>query len=172
MKRWNVPVALAALILMLAPLGLPAQGPPAADRRSQLEQQVRRQFLMQVAERARLTDAQRAQVRAVLDEGAVARLQLAQESRDLRRDLMRAVRAEDTPMSAFEEILGRLEAIRERERALERREEERLATVLDARQRAMFLMMRMQLNDRIRRMQGHPPAFRGGGPPDSGLPMP
>ena len=172
MRRRNVPAALAVLILVVAPAGLDAQGPPTPDRRNQLEQQVRRQFLRQVVQRARLTEEQREQVQTVLDEGAVARLELAQASRDLRRDLMQAVRDEDTPMSTYDQILGRLESIRERERALERREEERLATILDARQRALFLMMRMQLNDRIRRMQGHPPAFRGGGPPDGGVPLP
>jgi Spy/CpxP family protein refolding chaperone len=172
MTRWNVPAALAALTLVLAPIGLAAQGPPTPDRRSQLEQQVRRQFLGQVVQRAALTDEQRDQVQEVLDEGAVARLELAQESRDLRRDLMEAVRDEDTPMATYEDILRRLEGIRERERTLERQEEQRLATVLDARQRALFLMMRMQLNDRIWRMQGRSPGFRGGGPSDGGPYMP
>jgi Spy/CpxP family protein refolding chaperone len=164
--------ALAALVLVLAPAVLSGQGPPSPDRRAELEQQVRQQFLRQVAQRARLTEAQRGQVREVLDEGAVARLELAYESRDLRRDLMQAVRDPDTPMDAYEDILARLEDIRERERALERQEEARLSEVLDARQRALFLMMRMQLNDRIRRMQGRAPTPRGSGPPGEGPRLP
>lgn len=134
------------------------------DRRMQLEQQVRRQFLTQVASRLGLTDEQREQVRAVLADGAESRRELAVESRDLRIDLMQAVRDEDTPMSEFQELLARLEAVREREQAIQREEEEALARTLDPRQRAIFLMLRMQFNDRVRRMQMGPPAGRGGGP--------
>lgn len=152
--------------LLLAP-GLAAAQRPGAqmERRMQLEQQIRRQFLRQLAVRLELSDAQQERIRAVLAEGAEARRSLAGESVELRRDLMRAVQDDDTPMSTFEGILERLESLRERERSIERREEESLSRVLDARQRAVFLMMRMQLNDRVRRMQMGPPGrIDGPGP--------
>ncbi|NIP78217.1 MAG: hypothetical protein GWM90_03050, partial [Gemmatimonadetes bacterium] len=123
---------LVALIALLAPGPVVAQGQGRMqERRMQLEQQVRRQFLVQVARRLELNEEQREQVRAVLAEGAEARRDLARDSRDLRIDLMQAVRSEDTPMAEFQDLLVRLEGIRERERALERREEESLARVLD-----------------------------------------
>jgi septal ring factor EnvC (AmiA/AmiB activator) len=153
------------LLTLLMPCTVLAQEPEQQpDRRMQLEQQVRGQFLRQVAARLGLTDDQRERVRTVLAEGAESRRDLALESRGLRMDLMQAVRNEDTPMSEFQELLARLEAVRERERAIQREEEEALAGILDARQRAVFLMLRMQFNDRVRRMQMGPPPTRGGGP--------
>jgi hypothetical protein len=153
------------LLTLLMPCAVLAQEPEQQpDRRMQLEQQVRGQFLRQVAARLGLTDDQRERVRTVLAEGAESRRDLALESRGLRMDLMQAVRNEDTPMSEFQELLARLEAVREREWVIQREEEEALAGILDARQRAVFLMLRMQFNDRVRRMQMGPPSTRGGGP--------
>lgn len=161
MSRLGVIVLVA--VVMAWPAALEGQGPPGQNRRADLEQQVHRQFLRQVAQRADLSEEQHERVGAALQEGVRARRDLARQSRDLRHDLMTAVRGEDTPMSTYEGILRRLEAIRERERALELREEERLAAILDPRQRAIFLMMRMQFNDRIRRMQGGPGGSDGSG---------
>lgn len=164
MKR----IGLMALVLAVAPMALPAQGVgPNQDRRAELEQQVRRQFLAQIAERLELTNAQREQVREVLAESADARRDVALESHALRIDLMQAVRSEDASMADFEEILERLDAIRARERQLEEQEEAALADILDPRQRAMFLMVRMQMNERIRQMRGGPGMGRGGPPGDA-----
>lgn len=150
------------LALLVGPGALPAQGHgPDRDRREALERQVRTRFMEQIAGRLELTAEQQGRVRETLDEGAAARRALAAESRSLRMDLMQAVRDEDAPMSRFEEILDRLESVREREREIERREEAALAEILDPRQRVMFLMMRMQLNDRIRQMRGVGPGGPG-----------
>lgn len=151
------------LVLLMVPGAVQAQGHgPDQERRAELERQVRHQFLTQVAQRLELTEDQREQVRAVLLESADARRDLARESQALRIDLMQAVRSEDAPMSRFEEILDRLEDVRTREREIAQQEEAALARILDPRQQAMFLMMRMQFNDRIRQMRGMPGAARGG----------
>lgn len=158
------------LVLLAVPAPVAAQGQggdPA--RREELERQVRRQFLAQVAERLQLTTEQREQVREVLTARAEDRRDLALESQALRIELMQAVREEDAPMSRFEAILEELDAIRSRERGIEEQEEAALAEILDPRQRAVFLMLRMQLNDRIRQMRG--PMRRGGGPPGAGGPF-
>ncbi len=149
------------------------QGPPdRMHRRAELEQQVRQRFMEQVGERLELSEAQRIRMAAILQEGAEARRELADDSRALRRELMQAVHREEASMATYERLLERLAAVREAERAIEQREEQRLAQVLDARQRAVFLIMRMQLNDRVRGMRGNgvgpgasPPGGPGGGPP-------
>lgn len=134
------------------------QGRDRAQGRAELEEQVRHRFMEQVSRRLELSAAQRQRMVAVLQEGAEARRELSGESREVRRELMQAVRQEEAAMATYERLLERMAAVREAERALEAREEARMAEVLDARQRAIFLMMRMQLNDRVRGMR------RGGGP--------
>jgi len=154
------------LVLLAAPVAGQGVGNPSAERmqrREQLERQVRHRFMEQVAERLQLSAAQRDTMAQVLEEGADARHALALESRAVRRSLMATVRNPDAPMQRYEVLLDRLNEVREGERALERREEARLARVLDPRQRALFLVMRMNFNERVRGMGG-PPAGRGGGP--------
>lgn len=159
------------MVLALAPAAAMAQGrpgegrPPAEarqERRAELERQVRGRFIAQVGQRLGLTEEQRTRLHGVLEEGAEARRALAADGRALRMRLMTAVRSDATPTSTYEEILAGLRDLRAREQALEEREAAALSRFMDARQQAMFLMMRMQLNERIRRMQG-PPAGRGRG---------
>ena len=154
---------LVVLAAMVPTVGAAQIRGPGPDRRAELERQVRQQFLAHVAERLDLTRDQRVQVRDVLAEAAESRRDLALESQALRIDLMQAVRDEDAEMSRFESILERLEALRAREREIEQAEEAALAEVLDPRQRAIFLMLRMQLNERIQQMRGR--GGPGGGPP-------
>lgn len=150
------------VLALMVPAAAVAQGHgPDQERRAELERQVRRQFMMQMSERLGLAEEQRERVSDVLAESAEARRELALESHTLRMELMQAVQDEEAPMSRFETILERLEAVRAREREIEQQEEAALAEILDPRQRAVFLMMRMQFNARIRQMRG----MRGGGPP-------
>lgn len=152
------------ILALMIPGAAAAQGRgPDPNRRTELEQQIRHRFLAQLADRLGLTEEQQFRVQEVMDEGAEARRQLAEESRTLRLELMQAVRDDDTPMARFEAILEQLDGIRSREQAIADREEARLAEFLDARQRAVLLMMRMQFNDRIRQMRGG--MMRGEGPP-------
>ncbi len=149
------------------PLAAQVEGTPERHRR-QLEARVRGQFMEQVSRRLDLDEAQRRELGEILREGAESRHELAAQGRELRRRLMAAVTDEDTSEAELESLLDGFREIREREWALQRTEEEALAAVLTPRQRALFLFMRMQLNDRIRGMRGPrrgPPAG-GGGPPN------
>lgn len=151
-------------LALMIPGALAAQGRgPDRDRRAELEQQIRHRFLASVADRLELTEDQQFRVQQVMEEGAEARRQLADDSRTLRMELMQAVRDDDTPMTRFESILERLENVRVREQEIAEREETALGEFLDARQRAVLLMMRMQFNDRVRQMRGG--MMRGEGPP-------
>jgi Spy/CpxP family protein refolding chaperone len=161
-------IRVVVLALMIPGL-VTAQGRgPDPDRRAQLEEQIRQRFLRSVADRLELTETQRERVREVMAEGAEARRELANDARALRMELLQAVRADTTPMTRFEAILERLESVRARETEIEQREDAALAEFLDARQRAVLIMMRMQFNDRVRRMRGMPGRVPGGvpgGPP-------
>jgi Spy/CpxP family protein refolding chaperone len=152
-----------ALILVLGPALNTAYGqvpprpsrPPAEslqERHAELERRVRENFLAQVAARLQLTQRQRGQMDAVLRDGAHARRELGRDSRQLRAEMARAVAEQGTPDAAFSRLLVQMAELREREQALERQELERLAEFLSPRQQATFLMLRMQLNERIRGM--------------------
>lgn len=162
--RWMTWVL--AGLLVLGPGAVQAQVPnQVRERRADLERQVRQRFLSQVEQRLELTEEQRDQVRDALSASADARMDLALESRALRIEVMQAVRDEDASMDRYRDILDRLTAIREEERAIEVREAEALEQILDPRQQVLFLVMRMQFNERIR-------ALRGGGPGAGGPPGP
>jgi Spy/CpxP family protein refolding chaperone len=163
-------VWLVVLALLATSAAAAAQvGGADQDRRAELERQFRRQFMAQVAQRLDLTTDQRDRMREVLAARAEDRRDLALESQALRIELIQAVRDEDAAMSRFEDILTRLEALRAREREIEAQEEAEMAEILDPRQRAIFLMLRMQLNDRVRQMRG--PGPRAEGPPGTGGPF-
>ncbi|MFW6331226.1 MAG: hypothetical protein ACOC3J_05835 [Gemmatimonadota bacterium] len=166
MKRVLMAVMAAALLAAPAPAGAQERGP---DRRAQLEQQVRRQFVMQVARRLDLSESQRERMGEVIRVGAEARAALARESRELRLDLMEAVRDEDATPQRYAALLERLDALRDRERELERREEAAIAEFLDPRQQASFLIMRYEFNERVRGMRGPGARGRPGGGPGGGM---
>ena len=150
---------LVILLALLAPTAAAGQGQheERRDRRERLEQQVRTRFLDMASARLELTADQRARLASVLDEGARERRELARESMALRRRLVAAAGDEATPSSTFEELLRRMEALAQREHALERREQERLAGFLAPRQRALFLMIRMRFNEQVRELRGRGP---------------
>jgi Spy/CpxP family protein refolding chaperone len=171
-------ITLLALLTALSPLvaEATAQTPrgerprmeAAQERRAQLEQQVHRQFVVRAADRLGLDQDQRDRLHDVLSAGAEARRELAQESRQLRMELMRAVSAEGTAAATYQRLLDRTAELREREQLLARREDATLAEFLDARQRATFLVLRMQMTEQVRGMRGGRPGAGPGarrGPP-------
>jgi hypothetical protein len=165
MKRASVGLVV-GLILCTAVPQLEGQTLPeeALQRRAQLEQQVRHRFLAEVSRELGLEGGQRQRMEAVLREGAEGRRSLAMESRQLRHDLVRAVEDPSTTSAQYQRLLNRVNGIRAREQALERREMEALAEFLDARQQAQFLVLRMHFNERVRGM--------GPGPRQDGAPGP
>ena len=157
-------IRLVVLALMIPGLAAAQGRGPDPDRRAELEQRLRGQFLRQLAERLDLTEEQRTGVREVLAEGAEARRDLALESQALRIDLIQAVREDGTPMSRFQELLAQLDVIRAREQEIAQQEEAGLAEFLNPRQLAVFLMVRMQFNERLQQLRGRRAPGPGGGP--------
>lgn len=155
-------VALAAPAMAAAQDARPGQ---RAERREQLERQVRERFLDIAAERLDLSADQRERLGAVVHEGMRERRALMRESMELRRRLLQAARDDATTAETFESLLARLDSLAAAEHALERREQERLAAFLSPRQRALFLVERMRFNERVRELRGRGPgARRPGGP--------
>lgn len=154
-------VMLVVLLALAAPVAAVGQGQgqpeDRRERRERLEQQVRTRFLDIATARLELTADQRTRLASVLDEGARERRELARESMAVRRRLMAAAGDEATPSSTFEDLLRRMEALAQREHALQRREQERLAEFLSPRQRALFLMLRMRFNEQVRELRGRGP---------------
>lgn len=168
-------ITLLALLVALSPLVSPVSGqtPTRPDRermetmqqrRAQLEQQVRSQFLDKVTERLSLDTGQRERLDGVLERGADARQALARESRQLRIQLIRTVAADDGALVTYQRLLDRMQELRAREHALEQQEAAALSDFLDARQHAQFLVLRMQLTEQVRGLRGEgpgrPPADR------------
>jgi hypothetical protein len=145
-----VPAGLAEA--QVQPRGERPQAEVGQDRRAELERQVRQRFLAQATQRLRLDAAQRTRLEEVLRRGAGERRALAQESRQLRMELVGAVQDLATPTTRYQQLLDRMDALRAREQALEQREAAALAEFLDPRQQAEFLVLRMQLNERVRGM--------------------
>lgn len=164
--------AMVVMALALAPVAAaaqgqnrPGQGPPARDnRRNELAQEIHRRFMTQVAERLGLDETQRTKLDQVLVQGMEARRDLARESRSLRMELMRAVHSDTAGEATYRGLLDGLQALQAKERTIEDHEAQELATFLDPRQQAMFLVMRMQFNDNVRRMQRPHSGRSGGGP--------
>ncbi len=167
MKR---PISLLlALIVTVGVDGLAAQrgGPPqqgpGEGRRARMEQMIRGRFDAMVRERLRLTDEQSQQLEDVLSGFREQRRGFMQNEQSTRRQLMN-LGAEDefTEEQATEALQGMLR-LREEELRLFREEQEALVGVLSARQLLHFVVMREQLNQRIRSIRGG--GGRGMGPP-------
>ena len=170
-------IGLIVLILCMSPALAMAQVRPVPrpdrprieaqqQRRAQLEEQVRRQFVTRASDTLGLDPAQRDRLDGVMRGGAEERRQLAVESRELRMELMRAVRNDAVPTATYERLLARMSDLRQREQRLELREEEALAEFLDPRQRVQLIVLRMQLNERVRGMRGGPQGERRSNRPD------
>ncbi len=92
------------------------------------------------------------------------RRQLAQRSVELRRRLNFAVQDSATSDNDFAGLLTELEQLRAAENELWRNDQEALGRLLTPRQRAVFTLQFMQLNERIRELvqqRAPPPADTG-----------
>ena len=170
-----------ALLVMVSVEGIAAQrrGPPqqrqGSGRRTQMERMIRGRFDAMVRQRLELTDEQQQSFQEVLAGFREQRLEFVQDEQRARRELMNlGVEGEltdDRASEALQEMIRR----REEEVRLFKEEQEALVGVLSPRQLLRFMVMREQLNQRIRsiragggRGMGRPPGPGPGaglGPP-------
>ncbi|MBI4538110.1 MAG: Spy/CpxP family protein refolding chaperone [Gemmatimonadetes bacterium] len=144
-----------ALVWLMA-LGIGAAGPLGAQRpappRDELERRVEQRFAERLREALDLTPEEFEQLRAVLEETRRVRRQLAAEERRVRFETEEFLRGGGDAQKA-DELLGRLETLRERELQLWRDEQQRLAAVLSPEKRLRFVKLREQFAERVRQIR-------------------
>ena len=154
------------LALLLAPVTLQAQNPvPRApgeqrQRREELETQIVQRFLTHVATELQLDADSRTRLEQHLRQTSSRRRNLAQNTVQLRGQMLRAVRDESTPDSEFSRLIGEMTRLRTQEDEMWKSDQESLSRILTPRQHARFVIMWIRFNEQIRDA-----AMRRGPPP-------
>ena len=145
-----------ALFLVLVPAALHAQQTAQSRRavldarRDSLEVEVVRKFVHRLARDLELDASQQTRTVVVLRESGVRRRDLSRASSQLRSFIHRAARDTTTSDAEFIRLLGEYEVLSSREHELWRREQAELASILDPRQRAQFLLSWVRFQDDMR----------------------
>lgn len=167
-------VAVIALGLLM-PAATPAQQLPnrslrapgnAAQNRAALERQVIRMFVQQTAGAMRLNPAGRQRLDQILQESNARRRELVASSMDLRRRFQAAIRDSATTDPAFEGLLREAQQLRQSEHDLWLKDQEELGRLLTPRQRAIFVVRWIRLQEQIQGVIDQR-AARGTAPPDT-----
>jgi uncharacterized membrane protein len=158
-------LALAGVLLL--PVGASAQVPPPLqqqrmntgrpDRRATLERQILQRFVDQSAAEMRLPRERRDRLERWLTESTAERRDLTTRAADLRKRLVDAVGDPATTDAEFERILRDLDALRQREYELWKRDQDELARTLTPRQRAHFAIRLLRLQEMIDEQRGGSP---------------
>lgn len=175
------PFVVAALVALLAPGALAAQGwmpGRRGDGRTQLEQRIRARFGEIVRDRLGLSDEQARQLGKVVQGFQGERMRLAGEEDAVRQRVDSLLRQGQPSDSVARTLLARMSDLRAEEVRLARHEEDSLLTVLSPSQLLRFNVLREELGARIRQLRrgqgpmGRGPAGRGMGggmPPGGGI---
>jgi Spy/CpxP family protein refolding chaperone len=155
------------LALLLAPVALQAQGQQVPglpgeqrQRREELESQIVQRFLNHVATELQLDADSRARLEQHLRTTANRRRNLAQNTVQLRGQMLRAVRDESTPDPEFTRLINDMTRLRTQEDDMWKSDQESLSRILTPRQHARFVIMWIRFNEQIRdaAMRRGPPA--------------
>ena len=143
---------------LLLPAVLSAQAPARQDpaltpqRRAQLEAQIFNRFLTRVSTDMKLDAAGKARLETHLRQMGEQRRALAQQSVQLRRRLMNAVRDSAMADADIQRLLNDLADLKRREEQLWQRDMDTLDRLLTPRQRGIYILQWMQFNDRLREL--------------------
>ena len=127
------------------------------ERRATLERQILQRFVDQSAAEMRLPRERRDRLERWLTESTATRRDIAGRAVDLRQRLVEAVGDERTTDAEFERILRDLDALRQREYELWKRDQDELARTLTPRQRAHFAIRLLRLQEMIDEQRGGSP---------------
>jgi Spy/CpxP family protein refolding chaperone len=152
MKRWLI-----AFGLLLAPMPLVAQrpgGPP--PRREMLQKQIGERFMDGVATQLKLDAATRAKLQEHLLKSGEQRRDLAERSRLLRIQMVRAARDSTTTDAELRKFINETSALKKSEDDIWRADQDALSRILTPRQHVQFMFMWLRLNDQIRDISNRP----------------
>ncbi len=144
---------------VLLPAGAEAQQRPgraanrnplaAAQQRAALERQIIRRFVQQSANAMKLDSQGRSHLERLLQESNGRRRELVLASADLRRRMGAAIRDPATGDGPFESLLQEAQELRRREHEIWQRDQDELSRTLTPRQRAIFVMHWIRLQEQI-----------------------
>ena len=152
MKMWT---AGTVVLLLVLPVAASAQvagrgGARQMQSRSQLEARVYQRFLEQSGREIGLSSDERSGLQSWLQDSQDQRRNLSDQAAAIRERLLRAVANPETPDAEFEQILGDLNNLRNREHDLWQRDQRELAELLPPRKRAQFVVRFLRLQDAVR----------------------
>jgi Spy/CpxP family protein refolding chaperone len=160
--RPRVRLALAlALVTLGAALPAQAQQDTSAARRAHLERMVLTRFLDRTAAQVGMSDTQRTRIEEILRAGAERNRDQRQQATRLRRELVLAVADDATSDAEFERLLAAIEQLRVEEQQAWQRDQDAIAAVLSPRQRAIFSVRWLELQENVREIIGQRGARRG-----------
>lgn len=153
------------LILMAIAFAAPAQAQRNSDARraelqayrDSLEAEVVQKFVGRLSRELRLNSTQRTTVEQVIRSGADRRHKLLSASSALQSRLIRAVRSDDTSSEEFQRLLASHEALRRHEHDSWTQDQQKLAAVLNPRQRAYFLLSWTHFQETLREIKSRRP---------------
>jgi hypothetical protein len=150
------------LMVLLIPALASAQA-PEKQRREQLEAQIVQRFLNHASNELQLDAGTRTRLEQHLRSTAPRRRNLAQNTVQLRGQMLRAVRDESTADAEFTRLIDEMTRLRNQEEDMWKADQEALSRILTPRQHARFVMMWIRFNEQVRDM-----AMGRGGPPGPG----
>ena len=154
MRSWVPGLGLVVMLMALGASTAAQERARSDAERAQLEARVLERFLERAGAEAGMSDAQRARVRTILQESVQRHRERVETGARLRRELISAVRAPGTSDAELERILAQIEELRAQEHASWQSDQEAIAGVLSARQRATFSLRWMTFQESVRAMMG------------------
>lgn len=177
--RANAPMALLVTMLVGSPLSLGAQRmpmrgrPPGQQSRQELEERVRARFGQMIQQRLGLDQETAQALNATVQSFQEERGRLSRDQEALRRRVEAFAREGGGSNTDAQQLLDRMNELRDQESRLYESEQDSLAKVLTPSQLLRFNLMREQMAQRIQqlRMGGMMGRGRGpGGGPGNGNP--
>ena len=139
------------MLVLLLPAIASAQA-PERQRREQLEAQIVQRFLNHASNELQLDAGSRTRLEQHLRSTAPRRRSLAQNTVQLRGQMLRAVRDDSTPDAEFTRLIAEMTRLRDQEEAMWKADQEALSRILTPRQHARFVVMWIRFNEQVRDM--------------------
>jgi hypothetical protein len=156
-RRW-IPGGMLALVLAAAPLAAQRQPParragPGAQRRQELERRIRARFGQLIKQRLGLDDETAKALDRTVQSFRPGREQLARDQEALRKRVQAFDLEGGGSDQEAQQLLNRMDELREREDQLYQSEQDSLSKVLSPSQLLRFNVMRDQLAQRIQQLR-------------------